>query len=136
MNVSARLLFASLVVVLITALNGCGSGGDETGVRIGDSSAWFVWSVHAPRTLTVGTGVDYCVGDPKPRFGHPEIKYRGNDVFITLTIERPPAPPAKPNEICGGVELLVKRRITLKRDLDDVEVFDGGVDPPQQQWPD
>lgn len=137
MSARARLLAVSLTVVLIAIPSGCGSGSnDETGVRIGESSAWSVQSVNAPRTLTVGTGVDYCAGDPKPRIGPPEIEYRGDDVFITLTVEEPPAQSAKPNEVCAGVELFVGRKILLKRNLHDVQLFDGGVDPPLQRWPD
>lgn len=136
MVLEARRLALLLGVVFISVLGGCGSStSDETGVRIGESSDWIVQSVTQPRTLKVGTEVDYCVGDPKPRIGRPKVKYQGDDVFITVTLEKPPARLAKPNDICAGIELFVGRTITLNRNLDDVEVFDGGLDPPQQRWP-
>lgn len=123
-------------LVLIAMIGGCGSGdGGGTGVRTDGSSPWVVQSADLPRTLRVGTGVDYCSGAPKPRIGPPRIEYQGDDVLITLTVIQPPEEPATPGEVCAGMELFVGRNITLKRDLEDVEVFDGGVDPPLQRWP-
>lgn len=61
--------------------------------------------------------------------------YQDDDVLITLTVVKPPERPAAPGEVCAGVELFVGRTITLKRDLEDVTIFDGGVDPPLQRWP-
>lgn len=130
-------LIVILMILALTAMtNGCGSGGNQTtGARVGESSPWEVRSVDPPRTLTVGTGVEYCSGAPKPRIARPKIVYQDDEVLITLTVVKPPERPAKPGEACRGLELFVGRKIVLKRDLEDVEVFDGGVDPPLKRWP-
>jgi len=84
--------------------------------------------------LTVGAGVAYCAGNPKPELVLLRSEYREDDVLITLRVEKPPTRSLK-SEVCAGVQLFVKRKIVLKRDLDEVEIFDGGIEPPLQRWP-
>jgi len=83
--------------------------------------------------LTVGREVDYCAGDPRPAIRHPQILYQGNDVYIKLKIKGSDR-PSKGN-LCLGSEMAITRTITLRRDLENVRVYDSGVEPPELRWP-
>ncbi|MEX2105565.1 MAG: hypothetical protein WD810_01570 [Solirubrobacterales bacterium] len=125
---------------------GCGFSSDAADVSKGPSPGksqkplggktsilmWGVSSESPPRTITIGGGVDHCVGRPEPRIKPPHIVYRGERVFITLRVEMP---PIRNGSACASVELFVGREVTLRRDLSDVKIFDAGVSPPKLRWP-
>lgn len=96
---------------------------------------WGVITTTPPRTLKVGGAVGYCVGDPRPTIGRPQIRYRGEDVYIRLELQIPRKKRAKKRGRCAGVELFVRKAITLRRDLSDVKVYDSGIEPPELRWP-
>jgi hypothetical protein len=96
---------------------------------------WKVISVTPPRTIKAGGSVGYCVGDPRPRIKRPQIKYRGANVYIKLEVEKPRPKSTEKHTACGGVELLVRRTIILRRNLSDVQIYDSGVEPPKLRWP-
>jgi len=102
--------------------------------RDGRTVKWGVRWTKQPRALKIGVRIGYCVGEPKP-IADPEIKYRGDDVFIRMKIKMPREGQLKKGELCEGVELFVGRAITLRRDLSDVRIYDGGVEPPELRWP-
>lgn len=102
--------------------------------RDGNVLRWEVISTTSPRMLKVGGAVGYCLGDPQPAIGRPQIRYRGDDIYIKLGLETPRKKRARKGN-CAGVELFVYRWIEVKRDLADVKIYDSGVEPPRQRWP-
>ena len=139
-------LFKSVGAMVITTAilsfaMACGdsSPADGTGVAVeGRDDNSFNWGVifnPTLRTIKIGSGVGYCVGDPRPRIMRPDIKYRGDDVYIRLELKRPPPSRPSRNGPCRGVELLVTRTINLRRDLSDLRLYDSGVEPPELRWP-
>lgn len=120
------------VAILLLAV-ACGTG-SAVGGREDNAFQWGAIFTPSKRTVVVGEGVDYCVGDPRPRIAKPEIQYRGDDVYIRLELKTPRFQSPKGSR-CAGVGLLVKRKITLRRDLSDVELYDSGVEPPELRWP-
>ena len=77
--------------------------------------------------------MDYCAGYPHPTIRSPEILYRGNDVYIKLKVKWPDRPSK--GDLCLGSELLIMRTIVLRKDLEYVNVYDSGVEPPELRWP-
>jgi len=93
---------------------------------------WEVGSVKQPRTITVIGEVGHCVGHPKPRSQLPHIGYRGRNVYIMLVVE---VPHQKQGTACAGVEVPVRRIVTLKRTLSEVKIYDSSSNPPALRWP-
>jgi hypothetical protein len=102
--------------------------------RDGNVLEWEVVSTTPPRTLRVGGAVEYCLGDPQPIIGRPQIRYRGDDIYMRLRLEISRKKRAKKGN-CAGVERFVRKAITLRRDLSDVNVYDSGIESPELRWP-
>jgi hypothetical protein len=150
MNVfrSVGVLLAAGAMFLGSACGETSSAGKASHLQAEDPRS-FKWGVifnPSPRVIKVGGGVGYCVGDPKPRIAKPDIKYQGDEVYIALELKKPPKPPRKRPQLfpkgktpvvegCAGVELLVTRKLTLRRNLSDLTIYDSGVEPPEQVWP-
>lgn len=124
----AGIIFVSVVVAPFL----CASCGD-TGSANENNDGWQLVSVELPRTLVVGKAVGYCAGYPRPTIRHPQILYQGSDVYITAKVKWPHRPSK--GDLCLDSELLVMRKIVLRRDLEDVKVYDRGVEPPELRWP-
>lgn len=122
-----RVIAASVAVALL-----CMSCGDS-GSADRDAHGWQVVSVKSPRTLKVGKEVDYCAGYPRPTFRPPQILYQDNDVYIELKVKWPRRPSK--GDLCLDMELLIMRTIVLRRGLEDVRIYDSGVEPPELRWP-
>lgn len=130
------------VVAAVAAISSmgmaCGASDDEAGTAVESGSAkpfeWGVITPDPPRALVVGGGIDYCVGEPRPRIARPRVEYRGDDVYVRLNVKRPPKKVSK-GEACFVKELLITRAITLRRDLSEVEVYNADVEPPKLVWP-
>lgn len=122
-----RIIAASATVALL-----CVSCGDS-GPADKNTRGWQVVSVKSPRTLKVGKAVGYCTGYPRPSIRHPQILYHGDDVYIKLKVKWPRRPSK--GDLCLDSELLIMRTIILRRDLEDVKVYDSGVEPPELRWP-
>lgn len=95
---------------------------------------WAVIFTPTSRTVKIGSDVGYCVGNPRPRIVKPNVEYRGDEVYIRAELHKPSrrVPSRGP---CRGVGLLVTRKIVLRRNLSEVELYDSGVDPPELRWP-
>jgi len=139
---SIRRFFAVMAVAALVLALGVACGESHSDNRAGRASAdandkpfeWEVIFASSRRTIKVGGGVDFCEGDPRPRIARPEIEYRGKDVYIQLKLKTPRTRPST-HERCAGSVLLVTRRITLRRDLSDLKLYDSGVEPPELRWP-
>lgn len=124
---AARILVGLAIMLLVPA---CGNS--EKPVEHHDGTlTWGVLSTFPPRTLKAVGEVDYCVGDPRPSIKRPHIRYRGNSVYIRLKAHI----PQSKTRLCAGVGLFIKRKITLRRNLADVKIYDSGYSPPQLVWP-
>lgn len=135
---AAPMSVAAVAVLLLAG--GCGeSSPPETSNSVKGREAgaleWGFKFAPSSRVAMVGGGAGYCEGDPKPRIAKPDIQYRGDDVYIRLELRTPRHRPAD-NGLCFGVGLPVTRRITLRRDLSELNLYDSGVDPPELRWPD
>jgi hypothetical protein len=84
------------------------------------------------RSIRIGSGVGYCEGDPRPRIEEPEIKYRGDEVYIRLELAKLGPSNRNKGRCAGSVKLMLKT-VRLKRDLSDVSLYDSGVDPPERR---
>ena len=131
-------MVAAIAAILLLAM-ACGdsSSADKSSTVEKGADKAFRWGVifaPSPRTVKIGGGADYCEGDPRPRIARPDIEYRGNKaVYIKLELKSPDRPKSK--KLCLDSELLVTRKITLRRDLSDVKLYDSGVEPPELRWP-
>jgi hypothetical protein len=140
MRVSRLLVVISVAATISVLGMACGksSSGDRRDIATSEHNdgifSWGVISTIAPRMLKVGNGVDYCVGNPRPRIGMPDTAYRGSDVYIRLKLHIPTNRPSRKN-VCLGTELLVTRTVTVQRNLADIKVYDSGVQPPELRWP-
>jgi hypothetical protein len=91
----------------------------------------------------------YCLGEPKPEIDHVELVERPKtskrpfkSAVITVFL-RFPAPtevigsvnPDEPQPGCAGIGLGILSRIKLKRNVDDLALFDGSFAPPRRSWP-
>lgn len=131
-------LLSSLALVAI----GCGEASSSSTdtpnaghkARANDVLEWSVRSVSPPRRVTVGGGVGYCVGDPKPRIDRPQIRYQDASAYIMLRVRESRHEPSE-ESVCADVELFVSRTITLRRNVADIKLYDSGVEPPRLRWP-
>lgn len=125
----ARSVIASAILLLAVLLVfGCG-GGDGQSAQVVE---WGVARPLGPRQIKLVTSVNHCGGEPAPVIEQPVIKYSGRKVFIELHI----VPEEKVDD--GGclLELLgVSKTVTLKRDLDELTLFDASTNPPERRWP-
>lgn len=62
------------------------------------------------------------------------VRYTRRSVYVQAQVAFPPKRPSQ-DEICGGVGLALAEKIRLRRNLDDVRIFDSSADPPEQRWP-
>lgn len=84
-----------------------------------------------PRQIRLFTSIEYC-GGPGATIRRPVIEYSGRRAFIELLL----TPHEEPDT--GGclLQLLgVTKTVTLKRDLDELVLFDASTDPPARRWP-
>jgi len=91
---------------------------------------WGIWATKPPRSIRVVAEVGYCIGDPRPS-RRPHIQYIDDNVYIRLKVHV----PRKKSFRCAGVGLFIKRWIMLRRNLDEVKIYDSGYNPPQLVWP-
>lgn len=122
-------VFAGLFFPLVLLTVGCAGG------KVGASQAveWEVSRQVGPKRIRLVTSVETCSGDPVPRLKRPKVEYAGQRVFISLFV----APEIDPTPDGGCLlELLgVNQTIALKRNLDELVLFDSSTDPPERRWP-
>jgi hypothetical protein len=129
----------SMAILLVGPACGASSNGGEKTPRVQKAinhhvSPWGISSIVGQRRIRIVSSVDYCAGDPKPHIRHVSILYHDWAAYVTVeaVIPRRKSPGMT---FCAGIELPLYRTIRLTRDLKDVKIYDGGIDPPQQRWP-
>jgi hypothetical protein len=85
--------------------------------------------------VTVRGPVPHCVELPEPRVVAVDKRYRGSDVFIRIVVDVPAEAPENQEFICRGIGWTIEESISLPRPLKELVLFDSGVDPPAQRWP-
>lgn len=121
------------VLLGLAILTGCGS--EDASSRDPEVIDWRVADIVDADTVRIVGEVGHCVGQPEPTIGTPEIAYDGRRVYITATVDASSDAALGEDEVCAGVELVVYRRLDLRRDLSELKLFDAGSDPPEQRWP-
>ena len=111
-----------------------GGTGQNVAVTM-EAVPWRISSVPGPRTIAVIGEVGHCVGDPRPRLRGAQIRYRNDAAYVRLNAAIPKKKMSTKNELCAGVELFLRTRITLRRDVEDLRIYDGSTKPPELRWP-
>jgi len=96
------------------------------------SLPWEVVTVVEPRTVVIVLGAGSCSG--KPHILQTRSRYKGDSVYIQVEVAFPKVKWRK-GVICGGTELFLRRSVKLRRDVDDVRLFDTSANPPILRWP-
>lgn len=119
----------AIAVLLSTTLFGVGCGrGDDGSER---AVEWTVDRPVGPNWVRLSAVIEVCSLD-LPLLEEPIIEYTGsNRVYIELR--------RTPEELKEGGCLLrllgAFKKITFKRDLDELVLYDASTDPPEQRWP-
>lgn len=102
------------------------------------------------RTVTLMIASGYCIGEPKPEVHHVKVVERPltkqrpvKSALITAYVvhpeyERPVPPPNTEHviyNVCAGIGFDLTKRITLKRPVAELRLFDGSFSPPRKVWP-
>ncbi|HEY5941273.1 MAG TPA: hypothetical protein VIT89_00235 [Solirubrobacterales bacterium] len=88
-----------------------------------------------PRQVTLRGPVSNCEGLPEPRILEVVKTYRGRRVYVRIVADVPADAPESQEFVCAGVGLELEETIFLPRPLKELVLFDSGVDPPVQRWP-
>ncbi|HEX3240524.1 MAG TPA: hypothetical protein VHR18_10375 [Solirubrobacterales bacterium] len=96
---------------------------------------WSVAESKGPRQVTVRGPVSNCEGLPEPRILEVVKSYRGRRVYIRIVADVPADAPESQEFVCASVGLELEETISLPRPLKELVLFDSGVDPPVQRWP-
>ena len=88
-----------------------------------------------PRLITVRDWVGHCEGLPEPRVVAVKKRYSGSKVFIRILVDVPADAPENQKFLCAGLDYPIEETISLPLPLKELVLFDSGVDPPVQRWP-
>lgn len=122
-----------LTIVSISLLAACGESQERSDSK--RPLRWRVVESKGPRQVTVRGPVSNCEGLPEPRVLEVVKSYRGRRVYVRIVADVP-AEARDPQEfVCAGVGLELEETISLPRPLKELVLFDSGVDPPAQRWP-
>jgi hypothetical protein len=122
------LAIAVLVGAILLGV-GCGGGDDNGSER---AVEWRVDRPVGPNWVRLSASIEVCHLD-LPLLEEPIIEYNGNRVYIELR--------QTPEELSEGVNgcllqlLGAFKKITFKRDLDELVLFDASTDPSEKRWP-
>lgn len=131
-----RWLLGIVTIASISLLAACGdSQKPQEQESVKRALRWSVVESNGPRLITVRGPVPHCVELPEPRVLAVEKRYRGSDVFIRIVVDVPAEAPENQEFICRGVGLTIEETFSLPRPLNELVLFDSGVDPPAQRWP-
>lgn len=127
-GVRHRLLLVGVVLAVgVMPMAGCGNGGGESAQAV----EWGVSRQVGPRQVKLVATVKSC-GGQVPAIERTVIEYSGARAFIGLFV----VPEEEPEDGVCLLELLgVTKVVTLRRDLDRLELFDSSTDPPERRWP-
>lgn len=135
---TARVLIVGLTITLLGSA--CGSSATNSRGRVpikrGDNTLrWGVQSTAPPGSIKV-VGVAGSCGARRPWIKRPHIQYRDDNVYIRLEKHVPheKVPRGKAPR-CVAAAFFIRRWITLRRNLDEVKIYDNGLIPPQLRWP-
>lgn len=129
------LMGIALMVASTALLAACGDS-QESHDR--ESKQWLKWSVtesKRPHQVTVRGWVPHCDGLPEPRVLKVVKRYRGRDVFLRILVNVPAEARDEGEFLCAGLEWSIEETISLPQRLNQLVLFDSGVDPPVQRWP-
>ena len=117
----AALLSATLLTI------GCGSGddGSERAVK------WTVERPLSPKSARLAAVVEICIAPV--RLEQPIIEYSGDRAYVEL--RHTPEKLEGEHNGCFLSLAVLHKTVTFERDLDDLVLFDGSADPPEQRWP-
>jgi hypothetical protein len=120
----------TIMVLVAGVLLAAGCGNDDDG-----SERVVTWSVDRPvgqKWARLAASVSWCSAEP-PRLEDPIIEYEGNRVEIEL--RRTPEKLQEGQNGCVLSLLVIHKKITFNRDLDELLLYDSSTDPPKKRWP-
>jgi hypothetical protein len=129
------LLGIALTIASISLLAACGDSQEPQAQE--SVKRPLRWSVveSKGRLVTVRGPVANCEGLPEPRVLEVVKSYRGRRVYVRIVADVPAEAPENQEFVCAGVGLKLEERISLPLPLKELVLFDSGVDPPVQRWP-
>jgi len=104
---------------------GCG-GGDDSGSK--RAVKWWVEPPVGPNWVRARAVIEACSPDP-PLLEEPIIEYEANRVYIEFRHT-----PNDDKGICFLNLPIASKKITFKRSLDELVIFDSSTDPPERRW--
>jgi hypothetical protein len=124
-----------LTIAAISLLSACGDSQEPQAQE--SVKRPLRWSVAESkgRLVTIRGPVANCEGLPEPRVSKVVKSYRGRRVYVRIVADVPAEAPANQEFVCAGVGLELEETIFLPRPLNELVLFDSGVDPPVQRWP-
>lgn len=103
---------------------GCG-GGDDGSER---AVEWVAERAVGPKSIRLAGTITVCWD--VVQLEQPLIEYKGNRVYIELRHT-----PEDDHGSCPLSLFVAHKTVTLKRDLDELVLFDASTDPPEKRWP-
>jgi hypothetical protein len=128
-----RLLGIALTIASISLLAACGGSHEPPSSK--QALKWSVAESKGPRQVTVRGSVSHCDGLPEPRVLEVVKRYRARNVFVRILIDVPAEARDESEFLCAGLGWPIEETISLPRPLNELVLFDSGVDPPAQRWP-
>jgi hypothetical protein len=130
-----RLLGIALTIALTSLLAACGDSQESQEQENGTQPLRWSVAESKGRLVTVRAPVSNCEGLPEPRILEVVKSYRGRRVYVRIVADVPADAPENQEFVCAGVGLELEETIFLPRPLNELTLFDSGVDPPAQRWP-
>lgn len=125
-----RMATGALAIALLVGATllgtGCGGSDDNGSER---AVKWGLAPPVGPNWIRISAVIEACIYD-QPLLETPIIEHKGNRVYIELR--------HTPEDDLGGCALnlpQVFKKITFKRDLDELVLYDSSTDPPERRWP-
>ena len=132
MDLKIKTAISILMIVELAGvvLVGTGCGGSSS-----EPERVVAWRVDRPvgdNWVRLSALIKACKFDP-PLLEVPIIEYNGNRVDIEL--RRTPEELEEDQNGCLLSLLTAFKKITFKRSLDDLVLYDSSIDPPKRRWP-
>lgn len=130
----AMVIGSAAVVMACGDSSTAGEGkADEGADRIEEirPTAWQVASRPSDREVTLIVQATHCAGAPKPRIERVTTKRDPHRLVLTAFLST--FRSGGKNEICIGLEIGLKRRVTLPTGSAGLPLYDGSASPPKQR---
>jgi hypothetical protein len=121
-----------LIIVLLSGIALVGIGCSDSGSESERAVAWRVDRPVGNNWVRLSAVVKTCDFDP-PLLEEPVIEYNGNRVDIEL--RRTPEELEEDQSGCLLSLLTAFKKVTFKRSLDDLVLYDSSIEPPKRRWP-